>query len=253
MTCGVYVITCTANGKQYVGSSRGIERRWRVHRWSLNRNSHYNPHLQRSWNKYGSNAFVFALVEAVPLNALITREMFWIEQFKPEYNLAIPNLELNGWTASPETLVKLSAIQKGIPKSPETRAKLSAAIKGVKRGPLSDSTRRKISEVKKGHIAWNKGLKQSDTMRAKTAASWTNKRRRELSERMRCQPSWNKGRAPWNKGLRSPKLTTYEQIGVAALIAGLEQYRAEAEVYTRSMLDMTGVTKPAKPKKRSNQ
>lgn len=47
-------------------------------------------------------------------------------------------------------LARLSRTMKGVPKSPETRAKMQLAQEKRKGIPLSDETKRKISEAKKG-------------------------------------------------------------------------------------------------------
>ena len=60
---GVYKIVNKINGKYYVGSSNDIKCRWSGHKNKLNNNVHENSHLQRSWNKYGSNNFDFIIVE----------------------------------------------------------------------------------------------------------------------------------------------------------------------------------------------
>ena len=62
--CGVYVILNTVNGKQYIGSTSHIIKRWGEHRSALRQKSHGNRILQNAWNKYGEAAFIFIHVEA---------------------------------------------------------------------------------------------------------------------------------------------------------------------------------------------
>src|SRR6266705_1935061 len=45
---GIYQITCTANGKIYIGSAANLHRRQRIHYCELQQNKHYNPHLQNA-------------------------------------------------------------------------------------------------------------------------------------------------------------------------------------------------------------
>ena len=52
MTCGIYMIQNTTNGKIYIGQAIDIEKRWKNHIWELDNNRHTNKHLQRTWNKY---------------------------------------------------------------------------------------------------------------------------------------------------------------------------------------------------------
>lgn len=63
MTSGIYRITCVPTGNHYIGSSIHIEERWRQHRTEMRGGYHSNPHLQRSWNKYGEPAFTFVVLE----------------------------------------------------------------------------------------------------------------------------------------------------------------------------------------------
>lgn len=65
MPQGIYAITCTINGKIYIGSSNDINRRWGEHRSLLKNGKHSNPHLQKCWNKYGSDYFIFSILEIV--------------------------------------------------------------------------------------------------------------------------------------------------------------------------------------------
>lgn len=59
---GVYLITCTVNSKKYIGCSKDIHTRMKDHRRMLARNNHINVKLQRAWNKYGAEAFVFSIL-----------------------------------------------------------------------------------------------------------------------------------------------------------------------------------------------
>ena len=81
---GIYRITNKINGKSYIGKTgMNFGDRWDSHRSLLNSGKHDNPHLQRSWNKYGQNAFEFAVVEEIAdPNELNEREMFYIAQYR---------------------------------------------------------------------------------------------------------------------------------------------------------------------------
>lgn len=82
-TSGVYIILCIQSWKYYVGSSIWIEKRWREHKSDLNLKVHGNIHLQRAWDKYGKDSFMFFVLEEVPLT---TREK------KDYWNLASKKL-----------------------------------------------------------------------------------------------------------------------------------------------------------------
>ena len=81
-TSGIYSITNKINHKIYYGSSKGCEMRIRRHKSYLNRNIHSNPHLQSSWNKYGSDAFVFEIVEEIEPERLIEVEQQYLDWCK---------------------------------------------------------------------------------------------------------------------------------------------------------------------------
>lgn len=85
---GVYLITCRANGKRYVGSSTDMRRRWREHRHDLKSGRHSNPHLQNSWSKHGPDSFTFSALSFVKrAHALLWHEQRWIRALKPEFNV----------------------------------------------------------------------------------------------------------------------------------------------------------------------
>ena len=60
---GIYSITNLKNGKKYVGQSVNIKKRLTMHRYLLKKGTHYNKHLQNSYNKYGIAAFKFEILK----------------------------------------------------------------------------------------------------------------------------------------------------------------------------------------------
>ena len=59
---GIYKIENTIDGKCYVGSAINIKSRWQCHVSMLSHDKHNNKHLQRAWNKYGSENFTFSII-----------------------------------------------------------------------------------------------------------------------------------------------------------------------------------------------
>lgn len=82
MTCGIYQIYNLVNNKLYIGSSKNIDKRRKLHIYQLNNNQHINICLQRSWNKHGENAFEFRILEECILEKLIEREQYWLDKYK---------------------------------------------------------------------------------------------------------------------------------------------------------------------------
>ena len=85
---GIYRILNTVNRKEYIGSSKDTDFRWRTHRAALRRGTHANIILQRSWNKYGEAAFVFEVLEEVADTPdLLVIEQRYLEERKPALNV----------------------------------------------------------------------------------------------------------------------------------------------------------------------
>ncbi len=89
---GIYRITNKNNGKSYIGKTgTNFGDRWDCHRAQLNGGYHDNPHLQRAWNKYGADAFEFAIVQVVDdISQLAELEMKYIAEYRAvgkSYNL----------------------------------------------------------------------------------------------------------------------------------------------------------------------
>lgn len=85
MISGIYQIRNTVNGKVYVGQSKDLAQRKRVHRRMLLDGKHYNRYLQRSFNKYGEDSFAFEVLEYCKEEHLIKKERQWIKNMNSEY------------------------------------------------------------------------------------------------------------------------------------------------------------------------
>lgn len=185
--CGVYMITCLPNGKRYIGSSYDIYKRLQEHLGHLARNDHGNRYLQEAWNFYGEEAFDIVILEECLPDVRNTRERALILEHSPEWNLKLPNLERDTWTASEETRARISAAGRGRQKSEEHRAKIGESQVGKK---LSQATRdkiaaahtgKKLSEEHKRRVGESgKGRAKSPEMRAKNSlalrAYWERRR-----------------------------------------------------------------------------
>lgn len=81
MGSGIYIIRNTVNGKVYIGQSRRISNREYSHFRTLEKGTHYNKHLQRSYNTYGRDAFVFEVIERCDVSELDEREKYYIKKY----------------------------------------------------------------------------------------------------------------------------------------------------------------------------
>lgn len=154
-TSGIYKITCTANGKIYVGSSNDISIRWHHHKKALRKGKHHSIYMQRCWSKYGEQSFVIEVIELVMPSSLLEREQYWLDKIKPfgqkgfNTNHKVTGGKNFGYKHKPETIEKIRTSHIGIKASNETRAKQSAAKKGKR---LSLDHAAKISRSNKGRI-----------------------------------------------------------------------------------------------------
>jgi len=58
----IYRILNIVNGCFYIGSAFDYKSRWSNHIHLLNKNKHHNIYLQRAWNKYGAENFIFSII-----------------------------------------------------------------------------------------------------------------------------------------------------------------------------------------------
>lgn len=71
----------------YVGKSVNIAKRFREHKRLLNLKSHHNSHLQKSWDKYGADAFSFKIVEICDKDKLNDLEIHYISLYSKLGNI----------------------------------------------------------------------------------------------------------------------------------------------------------------------
>ena len=168
MESGVYQIWNFVNGRRYIGSSKNIRKRWNIHRSTLNTQTHDNINLQNDWNKYGKENFDFSVIEYCQEEELIQVEEFYIDLWKPSYNMTPHAGNSLGYKHTEESCQKISLAMKGRKRKPytlETRKKLSIALTGRK---FSEEHRKNISLARTG-------TKASPETRAKLSAVFKGK------------------------------------------------------------------------------
>lgn len=112
--CGIYSITNLINGKRYIGQTYDFKYRWMRHKSYLKHNTEHNAHLQNAWNKYGSENFIFEIIENCSFEELDEREIYWIKYYDSKnngYNFADGGLGCKGYKHSEEEIHKMRLIQ----------------------------------------------------------------------------------------------------------------------------------------------
>ena len=143
MKSGIYKIENLVNSKLYIGSAVNIEQRWGRHRTDLNCNKHHCVHLQRAYNKYGKENFVYSVIEYVENK----KDLIFIEQFHMDqygystelYNMCPNAASSLGISRSEEYKNKIARVRLGCKHSEETKNKQSKAKSGD-RNPMYGET-----------------------------------------------------------------------------------------------------------------
>lgn len=133
---GIYKIENVINGCVYVGQSVDLKRRWRRHCNALDNNLHDNEYLQRAWDFYGKESFIFKIILYCESFELTRYEQCLVDVTENMYNLLrecvtshFGNNYRLGKLHTDETKKKMSDSKKGRPKSKEERRKDSEALK----------------------------------------------------------------------------------------------------------------------------
>jgi len=89
---GVFQVRNTVNSKVLIGSSLNLEGLLNSQKFKLSIGGHPNKELQKEWNEYGSDKFVFEILEVVQDNddphfnlkdELTLLEQIWFEKLRP--------------------------------------------------------------------------------------------------------------------------------------------------------------------------
>jgi group I intron endonuclease len=75
--CGIYTITNTVNNKLYVGYSITLSNRKWDHWKLLKKRTHPNIHLQRAWDVYGEENFMYEILVECEKEHLPSEEHYW--------------------------------------------------------------------------------------------------------------------------------------------------------------------------------
>jgi group I intron endonuclease len=101
---GIYGFLSKTNNKLYIGSSKILPTRFNEHI----KGSKSNAILQKAINKYNLQDFIFIVFEYCETEELISREQFYIDNIKPEYNINPTAGSSLGYIHTEESIAKMS-------------------------------------------------------------------------------------------------------------------------------------------------
>jgi len=144
------------SGARYVGSSIDLGKRL-VNYYDLKHLMKNNMSIYKALLKYGHSKFTLEILEYCDRNCVIEREQYYMDFFKPKYNILKVAGSPLGYKHTPEALEKLRLLGIGRKHSEETRYKIRAANIG---NSISDEIRLKISNTKlKANFKHSEGAK----------------------------------------------------------------------------------------------
>lgn len=110
----IYAITCDANQKLYLGSTKDARKRFSSHMNELRKGRHDNQKMQSAFRKYGEECFSIRIIEYVAADTRFEREQEWLDAW---------------FSIRPESLMNLSRCASKPPVfsdlSPETRRRVA--------------------------------------------------------------------------------------------------------------------------------
>jgi len=167
---GIYKIKNIKNNEYYIGSTINLVRRWSQHKSRLKYNTHHSIILQRAWNKYGKDSFIFEIIEECDPEFLFEKEQNYIDTFNPKYNVGLNACGGDNLTNNPnrqEIIQKMTeSLKKRFLEMTDDEKKLrSEACKGIKNSNFgnkwSDDARKSLSEKKKKYYENNSPINKN--------------------------------------------------------------------------------------------
>jgi group I intron endonuclease len=148
---GIYTITNLINNKIYIGFCQNFRSRYGDHKSTLFYSKHGNEYLQRAYDKYGSENFIFEILEECNKEYLASQENYWANLLNVHnrnygYNIQ-PTHPNNLKIHSERTKLKIKLSTKGVKKSEQTKEKMSLGMKGKLK---SLEHRKNLSKARKG-------------------------------------------------------------------------------------------------------
>lgn len=210
----VYVHTCNANGKKYVGCTKQARPELR---WVEGKGYRYNKHFYSAILKYGWTNFEHEVFEVDSKEEMYRKEVELISFYHsndPEFgynNSSGGEYSHLGCKYSEEHRKHLSEVQKKVHSDPEYRKKISEAVKKN----LSDPEfRKKLSEAnKKSHSDPEFRRKVSEAHKGKPRSEEFRKKMSEARKREWSDPEVRRKRSEALKGKHQTKIKIKLQDG----------------------------------------
>ena len=140
---GVYKITIGEHF--YIGSSQDVYLRKSSHLSKLKLKKHPNNYMQNVYNKYGVENFVFCVLEYCDVKDLIIKEQFYIDKLNPDLNHRLVAESNRGYKHTEQAKMRMKKAYKNRTISEETRRKMSES----KKGSLNPNYKKPMSEKMK--------------------------------------------------------------------------------------------------------
>lgn len=208
---GIYKIENKINNKKYIGSAVNIDIRFKRHINDLKKEKHANIYLQREFNKYGLDNFIFECIEVCNKKNLKETEQKYLDDIFSikECNLYYYNI---GQKASggdnisqhPNKDIIIKKIKKGLHKrykneNDQDKIKRSNKIKGEKNPNYNhkwnDEQRKRMSDQRKGKHSKIKG-KTFEELHGKEKAKILKKQISDRAKKQIGEKNPNYGKTP---------------------------------------------------------
>lgn len=155
---GIYKLTCSNNGKIYIGKTINLHRRLREHK-NCEKKNEGNCYFQNAIIKYGWNSFIVEILEVfenfdklTDNKKLLEQESHYIKMFDSSdlekgYNICKYSSDRTGTICSEESKEKMRKAKRGRVLSEEHRSKLKYNRLGKK---MSEESKEKIRQYRLG-------------------------------------------------------------------------------------------------------
>lgn len=207
---GIYKIESLIHPERvYVGSAIDLSKRKNTHFEELRKNKHSNKRLQNHYNKYGKEDLIYSPIHCCLKDELIIAEQFFIDSYRPFFNICKVAGSCLGIKHSPEAVEKNRQSKLGKktgPCSEERKRKIREWNTGRK---MTDEDKKKMSDARKGKSPWNKGTHglyteeyKAKLRKKRKTFRHTEESKKKISESQIGHVGYNTGMPAWNKGIK---------------------------------------------------